>query len=87
MENLKRKEHIAWKDLGDHVIILDSGEGKMVHHLEDVSSLIWKLLDGSNSNEDIIKSITDNYETDIEVAKKDMNTFIAKLHDNNLLDK
>ena len=85
MENLKRKEQIAWKDLGDHVIILDSGESKMVHHLEEVSSQIWKLIDGTKSKETILNIILENYEVSQETLSNDFDEFIETLRENSLL--
>jgi hypothetical protein len=85
MENLKRNDSIAWKDLGDHIIILDSGENKMVHHLEDVSAFIWQNLDGTHSSNSLATLIAKTFEVSEETATKDLEEFLSKLKKNNLL--
>jgi hypothetical protein len=85
MENLKRNDSIAWKDLGDHIIILDSGENKMVHHLEDVSAFIWQNLDGTHSDRSLATLIAKTFDVSEETASKDLEDFLATLKKNNLL--
>lgn len=84
-EPLKRNESIAWKDLGDHIIILDSGKNKMVHHLEDVSAFIWKNLDGSHDLDSLSKLISQEFDTDSSDAKGDLINFIEQLNHNQLM--
>lgn len=86
MKNPKRARSISWRDLGDHVIILDSQGQKKVHHLEDVGALIWKNLDGNSSEEDIVRQICDSFEIGPEQAKKDLQDFIQSLDENGLLN-
>jgi methyltransferase-like protein len=82
---LKRNESIAWKDLGDHIIILDSGENKMVHHLEQVSAFIWQNLDGTHTSESLLSLIASHFDISQEIAAKDLEEFLSTLLKNNLL--
>jgi hypothetical protein len=86
MENYKRKSSVSWKDLGDHIIILDSGEGKMVHHLEDVSSYLWKLLEDEQTIDSLSNKVITEFDTSFDQAKSDITEFIANLQKNSLLE-
>ena len=85
MEKLKRNDSIAWKDLDDHIIILDSGKNKMVHHLESVSAFIWNHLDGTHTNDSLTNLVVSEFDIDTETASKDLNNFIETLRKNHLL--
>lgn len=87
MTNLTRIQDISWRDLGDHIIILDSLHAKKVHHLEGVSALIWTSLDGSNSKEKIAQIICDEYNVTLDKAMSDLESFIEKLSELKLVKK
>lgn len=76
MKVIKRAQHLSWQDLGDHLIIIDSLQGKKVHHLNEVGSLIWKNLDGENTVLDIANMIESEFDTSKEVAKSDTEEFL-----------
>jgi methyltransferase-like protein len=47
--------------------------------LNETGAFIWELIDGERSVGDIIKALTDEYETDIVTATKDLSEFIEKM--------
>lgn len=69
------------------LLILISLENKDVHCSNDVGVLIWDGLKNNLSEEEIIKSVTDNYDVDHQIAKKDFDEFIDSLINNNLISK
>ncbi len=87
MESFKCIESLSWKDLGDHVVILDSQNKQMVHHLEEVASLIWRSLDKGKSSQEIIQEICLEYDIEEETAAKDFHEFTKNLCNQDLLEK
>jgi hypothetical protein len=50
-----------------------------VYTLNESGALIWELIDGKRSVEDIINSFTTVYDTDHETAKADVFSFINEM--------
>ena len=86
MNSFKCAENLSWKDIGDHIVILDSQNKQMVHHLEEVAALIWKSLSVGKSEDSIIQEICSQYDTTEENAKADFDNFIDNLKSQDLLE-
>lgn len=50
-----------------------------VYTLNETGAFIWELIDGRKNVEDLIKSVTKEYNTDNETAGADVLAFIEKL--------
>jgi hypothetical protein len=87
MTNIKRAQHLSWRQLGEHTIILDSRINQEVHHLNDIGAFLWELCDGSNSIDQICDSLTREYDTDLETAQRDVQEFVSKLKSKSLLEE
>ncbi len=57
-----------------HVVDLES-----IYSMDEVGSLIWKLIDGRTSFEEIVEAICENYDIGCEEATKDAREFLLSL--------
>lgn len=58
------------------VVLPEKGQVKV---LNDVASQVWKMLDGSNSIQQIVKQISDDYEIAEESIRDDVLEFVNAL--------
>lgn len=80
----RRSEDVVWRMIDDEVVIL-TADGREIHTLNKVGSIIWELADGTRSIIEIVHSIYERFDVDFEVAKADVLEFVAQLADKNLL--
>lgn len=80
----RRSEDVVWRMIDDEVVIL-TADGREIHTLNKVGSIIWELADGTRSIIEIVHSIYERFDVDFEVAKVDVLEFVAQLVDKNLL--
>ncbi|RJS72083.1 PqqD family protein [Methanophagales archaeon] len=80
----RRSEDVVWRMIDDEVVIL-TADGREIHTLNKVGSIIWELADGTRSIIEIVRSIYERFDVDFEVAKVDVLEFVAQLADKNLL--
>ena len=80
----RRSEDVVWRMIDDEVVIL-TADGREIHTLNKVGSIIWELADGTRSIIEIVRSIYERFDVDFEVAKVDVLEFVAQLVDKNLL--
>jgi hypothetical protein len=81
---LLRNTSVLWRELDGEAILLNPKEG-CSYNLNNVSTLIWKMLDGEHTPEDIAKTICELYEVEYEQALQDIERLLDELRDNNLL--
>ena len=87
MDKVMRAQHISWRDLDDHIVILDSKKMQMVHHLEGVSAFLWRSLSDTTDMKSLVELVCNEYEVDEKIAFKDTNDFLQKLQGLSLLEK
>lgn len=81
---LVRDASVLWRELDGETIILNPKEG-CSYNLNPVGTLIWKLLDGQHTTEDIIKAICETYEVEPEQASQDLELLLDDLLKNKLV--
>lgn len=81
---LLRNSSVLWRELDGEAILLNPKEG-CSYNLNNVGTLIWKMLDGEHSIEDIAKTICEHYEVESEQAIQDVKQLLNELRENNLL--
>lgn len=86
MTNPKRAQHLSWRKLGEHTVILDSRINQEVHHLNEVGAYLWELCTGENSLSDIRNNLVSDFDIDEGTADKDIMYFIDELRTKSLLD-
>jgi uncharacterized protein YeeX (DUF496 family) len=72
----KRKEKVPWQEIDDQVVIIQPQQQK-VHELNEVAAFVWKNLNGTESIEQIIHTLPNEFE-DIPSS---VNTDIQQLLD------
>lgn len=53
--------------------------------LNETGEFLFRLLETEQTNQSLIKALTDNYEVDVQTATADVHSFVQILRDNNLL--
>ncbi len=81
---LLRNKAILWRELDGEAILLDPQAG-CSYNLNAVGTLIWKMLDGTHSTNDIAKAICEKYEAEQAQALEDINQLLTDLHHSKLL--
>ena len=73
-----RNEDIAWRVI-DHEALLVNPKDSLIYPLNSVGTIIWELLDGKNSAQDISNVIEDEFTGDKANLKDEVFAFIADL--------
>lgn len=60
--------------------------GGMIN-LNDSGAFLWKILEKGASEEELLRAMLDEYDVSEDVAKKDINAFITKMTEADLLDE
>ncbi len=81
---LVRDASVLWRELDGEAILLSPQEG-CSYNLNPVGTLIWKLLDGRHSTEDIVTAICEAYEVEPEQAGQDLAQLLDALLSNKLV--
>ncbi|OPJ54778.1 PqqD family protein [Clostridium oryzae] len=79
-----KSEDIYWAFKEGLAVVKDS-TNDLFFPLDDVGSLIWDMIDGVNSVEDIATEIVSEFDIDEETAKEDLLVFINELMDYQLI--
>ena len=53
--------------------------------LNETGEFLFRLLESEQTDQSLIKALTDNYEVDVQTATADVHSFVQILRDNNLL--
>ncbi len=81
---LLRNTSVLWRELDGEAILLNPKAG-CSYNLNHVGTLIWKMLDGEHTPDEIAKIICELYEIAYEQALQDIERLLDELRDNNLL--
>ncbi len=81
---LQRNTTVLWRELEGEAILLNPKEA-CSYNLNHVGTLIWKMLDGEHTPNEIAKTIYEMYEVEYEQALQDVEHLLDELSDNNLL--
>ena len=81
---LQHNGAILWRELEGEAVLLDPTEG-CTYNLNRVGTLIWKLLDGNHSANEIASVICQEFEVEHEQAWEDVELILTELLKNNLL--
>jgi hypothetical protein len=75
---LRRIEGIAWRIIEGEAVLVNVRRDDVMH-LNPVASFLWSSLDGQASLEDIARSMTEEYDVDLEEALADTIAFAGSL--------
>lgn len=87
---MKIKDGFILKDVAGSKIVIATGDAKLsfngVITFNSVGAEIFNLLDGTNTDEEIIGKIASDYNVDIAIVEKDFYALIEKLKAHKMLD-
>lgn len=81
---LERNQAVLWRELDGEAILLDPKEG-CSYNLNNVGTLVWKMLDGRHTTGDIVTAICTFYEVEYEQANQDVEQLLDDMRKNNLV--
>lgn len=81
----KRNQSLVWRELDGETAII-SGDNQALHTLNGVGSRIWSFLDGTHDIADIVSTISNEYQEDEEIVKRDVTEYLDDLKELNLLE-
>jgi hypothetical protein len=88
MENLYSKNPLlSWRKIGEEVLILDTKGQKKSHSLNKTASFIWDKIDGKNNHNTLISLVMNHFNVSKEQANKDLDIFLVRLLENELILK
>ena len=83
---LQRNSVVLWRELDGEAILLDPQEG-CSYNLNKVGTVIWTLLDGTHTVEDIAAAVCEAYEVEYTQALHDVEQLLNDLREHKLLDE
>lgn len=82
-ELFKKKPQFAIRNVGNEKVLVPIKDNianmTEIYTLNEVGSFIWDQIDGKNSEEDVVKAITEEFEIDELTAKNDLSEFLNKI--------
>ena len=81
----RRHPSNAFRPVGeDGGLVVDPRQSK-VQVLNPVGSLIFSMLDGGHSHDEIVRAVVDEYEVSADEARRDLDLFLQQLESEKLL--
>ena len=82
------KEYIL-RQIGDDYVIVPVGEAALSFNgmitVNETGTFLWEQLVKGTSEEELLRTMVENYEVTQEEAQKDIDEFLDVLHTNNIL--
>lgn len=82
----KQSTEVAWRNIQGQTVILQLGQNRLFHELDETASLIWNLTNGVRTLEEIVEMIIDQFEVHDENVKQDVETFLDQLNHQGLVE-
>ena len=86
---MKVKEGYMLRNVADNYIVVAVGENALDFNglitTNETGAFLWELLEDNKSFDDLLSSVLNEYEIDEATAKADIDGFIKKLKDADLL--
>lgn len=76
------KEVVYREILGEHILIpvgATFAEKSGLFNMSELGAFIWKLINESKNEDEILSAILEEYDVEKEVAKNDLEEFLSKL--------
>ena len=87
---MKIKEDILLRKVADCYVVVPVGKATVdfngMMNLNETGAFLWEKLENDTTKEELLKAMLDEYEVTEDIAKKDIDNFITKLKDGNLLE-
>jgi len=87
---MKIKEGFMLKEIAGDIVVVPTGNNVVdfsaIIMLNETGSFLWKALEGGADKPQMLKLMLAEYSVDAQTAEADIDSFIQKMLDNNLLD-
>lgn len=83
---LTRTDQAEWSIGADGRITVKDTASDWFFPLNDVATLIWDMLDGTNTVSDIVAAVCAEFEVDEQTARTDVEDFVEQAQDLNLVE-
>lgn len=84
------KEDLLLRKVADCYVVVPVGKATVdfngMMNLNETGAFLWEKLENDTTKEELLKAMLDEYEVTEDIAKKDIDNFITKLKDGNLLE-
>ena len=81
---LVRSEDLVEADIDNDKVMMDIESG-LYFGLDAIAARIWALLEQPLSVSELVNILTQEFDVDAEQCRKDLEPFLAKLQENNLI--
>lgn len=86
MSILTKSKDINWA-FKDGLVTIRDNENEIFFELNDVGSLIWDMIDGVSTLEDIVQAILKEFDIDKQTAIRETDRFLNELTDFALIEE
>jgi hypothetical protein len=80
----QRRRDVSVEEVAGETLVLDDRAG-CLHQLNQTASFVWNRCDGATSVASIARSLSDQFDVEDDVAKKDVADVVTRLCELNLL--
>lgn len=88
---MRVKQGFVMREVAGVGVVIATGEASKAFHgmikLNDTGQLIWRGLEEDLSVDEIVRRMASTYDVDPETARADVEEFLAKAREANLLDE
>lgn len=88
---MKIKENYILREVAGSNIVVPIGDAQMsfngIMTLNDVGTFIWKILEKGADREKIVERVLETYDVAREKAEQDIDKYLNKLRDKNLIEE
>ena len=86
---MKIKDGLILKEVADSFIVVAVGEAVKnfngIINLNETGAFLWKILATGATEEELVKKLLEEYDVDEKIAKADVELFVKKLQEANLV--
>ncbi len=87
---MKIKENFMLRKVADSYVVVPVGSAVAsfngMINLNEAGAFLWQLLENDTTEAEVVKNMLEHYDVSEELAKTDVEKFIAQLRDAELLD-
>ena len=84
-QTIQIPSHVMARQVGEELVILNL-HSEQYYGLDEVGASIWLALESSPTLSDALKSLTDEYDIEIEQLKEDLDELLTKLKAEGLIE-
>ena len=85
------KPEYVLRQVMDYYVVIGIGNEAYapdeIMSLNETGAFLWEFLKDGATADDLVKNLVREYEVDEETAAKDVDVFLAKLHEKELIDE